>query len=392
MIKTLVITNYFPPEIGAAANRMFLLCKFLQYHYDLEVACPFPNYPTGKILGNYKGLYLKEKIGGIKTHRLFIYPDNSSSPLKRAISMLSFSFSLWIMLFKGTAKKYDKIIVQNSPLFVSFSSIILFKFLLKKTIILNVSDLWPGSAIDLGLMREKGLSHSIFKAVEKFNYNNSDKILGQSFEILQHVKKISSSPTFLYRNLPVQKTEVKPKKFRNSPVKFFYAGLLGSAQGILNIIRTINSINQEFEFHIYGDGNEKKQIEQYLIQDQSKKIYYHGALQKDQLIKRIHKYDFAIVPLIKNIKGAFPSKIYEYVSLGIPIIYLGQGEAKKFILDNGVGYVLDNSNLEGFKLLISRIAQSKDENYLTLSENCIEISKKQLSFNKQFCGLLNFID
>jgi len=258
----------------------------------------------------------------------------------------------------------------------------LFKFLLKKTIILNVSDLWPGSAIDLGLMREKGLSHSIFKAVEKFNYNNSDKILGQSFEILQHVKKISSSPTFLYRNLPVQNSEVKPKTFRNSPVKFFYAGLLGSAQGILNIIRTINSINEGFEFHIYGDGNEKKQIEQYLIQNQSKKIYYHGALQKDQLIKRIHKYDFAIVPLIKNIKGAFPSKIYEYVSLGIPIIYLGQGEAKKFILDNGVGYVLDNSNLEGLKLLISRIAQSKDENYLTLSENCIEISKKQLSLQR----------
>ena len=109
-------------------------------------------------------------------------------------------------------------------------------------------------------------------------------------------------------------------------------------------------------------------------------------------IKRIHKYDFAIVPLTKNIKGAFPSKIYEYVSLGIPIIYLGQGEAKKFILDNGVGYVLDNSDLEGLKLLISKIAQNKHENYLTLSKNCIEISKKQLSFNKQFCGLLNFID
>ena len=161
------------------------------------------------------------------------------------------------MLFKGTAKKYDKIIVQNSPLFVSFSSIILFKFLLKKVIILNVSDLWPGSAIDLGLMREKGLSHSIFKVVEKFNYKSSDKILGQSLEILKHVKKISYSPTFLYRNLPEQKTEVKPKKFRNSIVKFFYAGLLGSAQGILNIVKIINSINEEFEFHIYGDGNEK---------------------------------------------------------------------------------------------------------------------------------------
>ena len=100
-MKILIISNYFPPEIGAASNRIFLMAKGLKSPLiDVEIACPFPNYPTGKIFGSYRGLYKKEKIENIVCHRLFIQPDNSSSPFKRAFSMLSFSLSLWYLFFK----------------------------------------------------------------------------------------------------------------------------------------------------------------------------------------------------------------------------------------------------------------------------------------------------
>ena len=57
-MRILIISNYFPPEIGAASNRIFLMAKSLKSELiDVEVACPFPNYPTGKIFPNYKGFY-----------------------------------------------------------------------------------------------------------------------------------------------------------------------------------------------------------------------------------------------------------------------------------------------------------------------------------------------
>ena len=100
-MRILIISNYFPPEIGAASNRIFLMAKYLKSDkINVEVACPFPNYPTGKIFGNYTGFCKKEKIENIVCHRLFILADNSSSPFKRFLSMLSFSLSLWILLFK----------------------------------------------------------------------------------------------------------------------------------------------------------------------------------------------------------------------------------------------------------------------------------------------------
>ena len=162
-MRTLIITNYFPPEIGAASNRIFLMAKNLNLEFNnVEIVCPFPNYPTGKIFDNYKGFYIREDVEKIVCHRLFIFPDNSSSPIKRLFSMLSFSLSIWVLLLKGIARQYDQVIIQNSPILVSYSSIILFKKFLNKKIILNVSDLWPQSAIDLGMMKQNSISHKIF--------------------------------------------------------------------------------------------------------------------------------------------------------------------------------------------------------------------------------------
>ena len=58
-----IISNYFPPEIGAASSRIFQLAKNLKLNYPhTEVICPFPNYPTGKIIGTYSGFYQEEII------------------------------------------------------------------------------------------------------------------------------------------------------------------------------------------------------------------------------------------------------------------------------------------------------------------------------------------
>ena len=112
MKNFLIISNYFPPEIGAASNRIFQFAKNLKLSsINAEVVCPFPNYPTGKIMGAYSGFYHEETVNQIKCHRLYIYPSNSSSSIKRLISMISFALSLWILLFKKNTYKSENILI-----------------------------------------------------------------------------------------------------------------------------------------------------------------------------------------------------------------------------------------------------------------------------------------
>jgi len=389
-MKILIISNYFPPEIGAASNRIFLMAKSLNANLiESEVVCPFPNYPTGKLIGKYKGLYKKENVQGIICHRLFIRPDNTKSAFKRVFSMLSFSFSLWILLFKKNIRLFDQVIVQNSPLLVSFSAIILFKKILNKKIILNVSDLWPQSAIDLEVIRKDSLSHKIFKWIESFNYKNSDKIIGQSQYILDHISKYKACPNFLYRNLPFEAENKFNEISKSNKISFVYAGLLGVAQGLLKLVKIIDKLNYDFEFHIYGDGNERKEIENFLVNNN--KIKYFGSISKIELQLILPKYHYSFVPLAKDVKGAFPSKIYELISNNIPVIYIGKGEAKKFIDENNLGYTLQPENINNISILLKDILNGKLTNYNNLIKNCNSISKQKLSFKKQNIKLIKFI-
>ena len=101
-------------------------------------------------------------------------------------------------LFKKTPKK---VIIQCSPLFVGFFAVLISK-LKHKTIILNVSDLWPLAGLQMGILK-KGFYYSLLERIERFNYKSARLILGQSEEILKHIKFILPKKNLcLYRNLP----------------------------------------------------------------------------------------------------------------------------------------------------------------------------------------------
>lgn len=96
MQEVLIITSYFPPEIGAASNRIFHLADGLQKrHFKVSVITPLPNYPTGKIFNNYKNKFKHTSTEkDITIHRLWLYASNSKNKLLRLFAMLSYSFCL----------------------------------------------------------------------------------------------------------------------------------------------------------------------------------------------------------------------------------------------------------------------------------------------------------
>src|SRR5690554_7250165 len=113
----LLITNYFPPEKGAAPNRMYSLAESLgNADFNVIVVCPLPNYPTGKIFKGYNGkAYSAEKTKFGKISRIWVWPSNSANKFVRLLSMLSFSFSLvFFFLFTKTPKKDRKSTRLNS--------------------------------------------------------------------------------------------------------------------------------------------------------------------------------------------------------------------------------------------------------------------------------------
>lgn len=388
-MKYIIVSNYFCPEIGAASNRITNMSFGLSKN-DISVICPIPNYPHGRIFKKYKWkLYVKEKISGVNVYRYFIYPSNSKNALIRLLSMFSFAFSLWFFSFNYRhIKKTDKVIIQNSPFLVSLSAIILFKYVYQKKIVLNVSDLWPISAFDLGSIN-KGLLYTFLEEIELFMYRSSDFILGQSNEILNHVNKKVDIKTFLYRNIQPKIKNFNSKKRKNFTL--VYAGLLGVAQDVYGILCNIDFKQINIEFHIYGDGNQKSKIKNLLSNTKNKHVKYCGTLPKNQLDKIISQYHIALVPLKNRIRGAVPSKIFELCQKKIPILFFGEGEGAEIIRKHKLGSVVPDNNYVELKqklLFFSKLTQKDYEMYV---HNCSKYSLNNINFNKQVKELELFL-
>lgn len=387
MKDILIITNYYPPETGAAANRISHLAEGLQQHgFKVSVLTPLPNYPTGKVFKDYKRCFKRTtEENSVTVNRLWIYANNSKNKGLRLLAMLSYSFSLiWFFIFNKIPKT---VIIQSPPLLVAFTSIFFLRSK-KRKLILNVSDLWPLAGLELGALK-RNLSYKLLEKIERFNYKHANLILGQSEEIITHVKTIfPKKETFLYRNFPdFQAHFPNHDIYASKKLKLVYAGLLGVAQGIYKLCASLDYT--QIEFHIYGAGAEQKSIINLIRNNPKLDIMYHGEVSRQQLHKVLTMYDITIIPLLNRIYGSVPSKIFEYARLGLPTIYFGGGEGEYIIKTYELGWVAESGNYNHLNAVISKIDHKKLEtkNRLKIQET----AKEHFDFKKQLIQLIKTI-
>lgn len=378
-----LLTQYFPPEMGAPQSRLWEMVKGLQNSgWEVSVITALPNYPSGRIFKGYRGRFYKKEVkDGIEISRFWLYPSNSRNAIPRIINMLSFSFTSLFASFRLLFTKPDVILVESPPLTLAFSAWILSWFSRSK-LVMNVSDLWPLSAYELGSI-SKGTVYSLLEKLEKFLYDKSDACTGQSQQIVDHIKTVSPVTTHLFRNgVNISRFQTQIDDVGNT-YKIVYAGLLGVAQGIVDLCKNINFQEKGFEFHIYGDGAEREQLLKFIQQNKNRGIFYHGSVSRDKIPATLQEHDIALVPLVKPIFGAVPSKIYEAMAAGLPIIFMGGGEGEILVRENNAGWICSPSDFNALNQQLKKIKEISPEEMEELKKHCRNVAKNVFDRQKQ---------
>jgi glycosyltransferase involved in cell wall biosynthesis len=350
----LIITQYFKPELGAPQNRLFETSQaFKEKGWEVKILTAMPNYPHGEVFEGFRGAWTrKENLEGVEVHRSWIFPSNSTSAIPRIFSMLSFSLSIFSFLFTMRKWKPNIVFVESPPLLLGLAGKI-FSDLTKSKYWFNVSDIWPLSAKELGAIKD-GWLYSRLEDLENYIYKRSDFITGQSEEIVAHINETGNT-AFLFRNgVDIKRFENHGEKdeFQNDNPRIVYAGLLGFAQGILAIVKNIDFKNLGLEFHIYGSGSEQKKLEEILADNPDRGVFFHGQIEREDIPKMLTGYDGYLIPLVKNIYGAVPSKTYEAMASGIPILFFGDGEGAKIVRENNVGWTVKPRDFDGLTMAL----------------------------------------
>lgn len=391
-MKIALLTQYYKPEMGAPQNRLFEMMRGLkELENEVCVVTAMPNYPTGKIFDAYKGkLTCKENLDGIEIKRYWLYASNARKAMPRIWNMVSFSFMALFSLRYLRSKQLDYLVVESPPLTLGIVGIILSKLLGCK-LIANISDIWPLSAKELGAMNDGKLYHTLEK-IEHYIYRKAHITMGQSQEIVDHIVNNGGKNTYLFRNGVdpnrfIDLVDIKPEEGK---VKLVYAGLLGFAQGIADICKNINFAELGMEFHIYGAGGEQKDIENYITTHPNNGIYYHGVVSRTELPTKLKEANLTLIPLVKNIYGAVPSKIYESMAAGLPIMFVGEGEGARIVSDNKIGLAANARDYNGLKKNIEYVLTHKIE-MEEMSKNCIDCAHNKFNRPKQIKDLNDYL-
>lgn len=369
-MKLLILTQYFPPEVGAPQNRLFELAIRLQkLGIDITVLTAMPNYPQMEIYAAYKNKnYMYEETDGLKIHRSSIYVSKSKSIINRLRNYFSFVISS-ARIGNKYLGKFDFLICESPPLFLGYSALYLARRK-KAKLIFNVSDLWPESAEKLGVVTNTLLLKLAYNLEEKL-YKKSILVTGQTQGICKNInERFPSVKTYWLPN-GVDLTYYNPtniadtnwlskNNFNKTDIIFLYAGIIGIAQGLEVILNAAKSFlnRTEIKFVLMGSGPEKEKLVAQKNSEGLHNVFFLDPVTKKEMPSVLKSIFAAIIPLRKLdlFKGAIPSKLFENLAMEVPVLLGVDGEARDLFIDNGnCGLYFEPENATELSKSINRL-------------------------------------
>jgi glycosyltransferase involved in cell wall biosynthesis len=367
-MKIGIHTQYYPPEIGAPQARLSELARrFVDAGDSVTVLTAFPNYPRGKIYEGYKGLYLKERIDGVTVLRAPLYPTKSIQFTKRLSSYFSFVGSS-ALIGAAAMPKVDFLITESPPLFLGISGYGLAKKLGARWIF-NVSDLWPSSAVDLGVVSD-GASLRAAEKLEALCYRFAWCVTGQSRETVADIRKrfpevetfhlSNGVDTDLFGQGERDATERQVLGANDDDVVALYAGLHGIAQGLEQILEAASKLKhlKNLKFVFVGDGPEKSALLNLADNLGLEQVQFMDPLTRDRMPSLLSACDISIVPLKKRIHGAVPSKLYEAMGAAKPVVLVANGEPSDIVNQTGAGIAIAPGDIDQIAEAFEKLAET----------------------------------
>lgn len=393
-MKLIILTQYYPPEHGAPQNRLHDLAKrAVSSGHEITVMTSMPNYPKGKVFPEYKGKFsYRENIDGVKVVRSWIFASRSKGLIPQLTVYFSFVFS---SILVGTFRlpKADFLICESPPLFLGFSALVL-KFIKGARLVMNISDLWPESAVQLGMIGP-GIKLSILEWFERLLYRKSIFVMCQTEGIVSGVKKsFAKANTILFPNgvdLEMFSAQEKPAEFcREQGIdkdSFIvgYGGNHGRSQALAQVLdaaKIVGETNRQVIFLLFGDGPEKDELIKKAEEMKLTNLRFLPSQPREKMAQVQAIWDVALVPL-KNIEifdGARPSKMFELMGGQIPFIFCGKGEGAGIAEKSGCAVAVPPENPAKLAEAVLKLAKMSQQQRKEMGKKGREFVEK--NFNR----------
>lgn len=348
-MKILVLTDRFLPEISAPSFRTMEHARvWTEMGHEVTVVTCAPNSPHGRLFPGYRNaLYQEEVLEGVRVVRLWSYMAANVGVVKRTLDYASFMAST--VLLHRKLPVCDVILASSPPFFVAMAGAAL-SVLLNRPWIFEIRDLWPASIRAVGASNSPALA--LVERVEMHLYRQATRLVSVTHSFRRELTA---------RGIPASKHDVATNgvdaaQFSRdrathdaradlgvSSGAFLvgYMGTVGMAHGLETILDAAERTRSDpgIVWLIVGEGAHRARLEADASRRGLGNLLFRDYVPHDRMPSYLAALDVSVVhlkpePLFRTV---IPSKIFESMAMGVPLLMAVEGESAEVVAEAGAG-------------------------------------------------------
>ncbi len=371
----LFLSDNFPPEVNAPATRTFEHCReWVKAGHRVTVVTCAPNFPRGKVYQGYRNRpWQSEWQDGIRVVRVWSYVTANEGVVRRTLDYLSYMVSA--VLAAPFVRRVDLVVGTSPQIFTACAAYAVSR-MKRVPFVFELRDLWPGSIRAVGALRD-GATLRWLERLELFLYRRAARIVTvtRAFKDALNDRGIDPGKIEVVTNgVDLSRFHPRPKdpelEAQYGVAGAFVAGYIGThgmAHGLTTVLDAAQQLKnaesgRRFQFLMLGDGAMKAG----LVEDAAKRgldnVKFLDSVPRDQVSRYWSLLDACIVHLKKEplFATVIPSKLFEAMAMGIPVLHGVTGESAELVTSEGVGLTFEPGNAAALRDALLRLAADED--------------------------------
>ena len=340
-MHVLIASQYFRPEAGATQNRLGTFADgLIQRGHTVTVVCEQPNHPAGVFHPGFgRRPLMTERDGALTIHRTWV----ATSARKTTARRLAFygTYAGGAAALTLAARRADVLFATSPPLPGALGAAAAARAR-RLPYVLDVRDIWPAAAEALGELSD-GLVLRAFERAERWLYRNAACVTATTRPFCRHIDAVAGREISAHLpNGALDELVERPRLVASGhgPFTIGYAGNFGIAQGLGIVLDAADELRDEdVRFVLVGAGPLNEQMREQRERRRLTSVQMQAGIPVAQVGDFLLSCDALLVPLRDHplLEDFIPSKLYDAMAVGRPVLVAARGEAAALVREHGCG-------------------------------------------------------